>query len=157
MASRLRVGRVLASHGYSDPRNLPICNTPATEENVFLICITPLSNHFPTATLQPDFSNSGRPQRSIRMGCQSTWLDRATVPFRHVSPLIKGCLGDRFSTWKEGRFVAGVPDRVADQVVPLQATRVHSRQHKDVGVHVIVDSHKTLGIMKSVETPYVLL
>ena len=51
----------------------------------------------------------------------------------------------------------GVPDRVADQVVPFQATRVHSRQHKDVGVHVIVDSHNTLGIMKSVETPYVLL
>jgi len=68
------------------------------------------------------------------MGCQSTWLDRATVPFRHVSPLIKGCLGDRFSTWKEGRFVAGVPDRVADQVVPFQATRVHLRKHKDVGV-----------------------
>src|SRR3984893_19321252 len=62
-----------------------------------------------------------------------------------------------FNLLKERRFVAGVPDRVADQVVPFQATRVHSRQHDDVGIHVIVDSHNALGIMKSVETSYVLL
>jgi hypothetical protein len=34
---------------------------------------------------------------------------------------------------------------------------MHSRQHRDVGIHVIVDSHNALDIMKSVETPYVLL
>src|SRR6266404_6310077 len=62
-----------------------------------------------------------------------------------------------FNLLEERRFVAGVPDRVADQVVPFQTTRVHSRQHEDVGIHVIVDSHNALGIMKSVETPYVLL
>ncbi len=62
-----------------------------------------------------------------------------------------------FNRLKERRSVAGVPDRVADQVVTFQATRVHSPQHKDVGVHVIVYSHNTLGIMKSVQTPYVLL
>src|SRR6266568_3797532 len=62
-----------------------------------------------------------------------------------------------FNLPKERHLVAGVPDRVADQVVPFQATGVHSRQHQDVGVHIIVDSHNTLGVMKSVETPYVLL
>jgi hypothetical protein len=46
---------------------------------------------------------------------------------------------------------------VADQPVRSQAARVHSRQHKDVGAYVIVDSQNTLGIMKSVETSYVLL
>ena len=53
--------------------------------------------------------------------------------------------------------VAVIPDRITDESIAFQATRVHSRQHQNVGIHVIVDSHNTLGIMKSVETPHVLL
>jgi hypothetical protein len=53
--------------------------------------------------------------------------------------------------------VAVIPDRITDESIAFQATRVHSRQHQDIGIHVIVDLHNTLGIMKSVETPYVLL
>jgi deoxyhypusine synthase len=53
--------------------------------------------------------------------------------------------------------VAVIPDRITDESIAFQATGVHSRQHRDIRINIVVDPDNTLCVMKSVETPHVLL
>src|SRR5262249_50103339 len=48
-------------------------------------------------------------------------------------------------------------DFVAHVAVPLQPAPIHSREHQDVPINVVVDLNDSLGIVKPMKSPDVLL
>ncbi len=50
-----------------------------------------------------------------------------------------------------------VNDFIAHVAVSLHSATVHSRQHQNVGIDVVVDLNDSLGVVKSMKSPDVLL
>ena len=54
-------------------------------------------------------------------------------------------------------LAGGTTNSVTDGVIAFQPPRVHSRQHEDVGIDVVIDSNNAFRIVKPVKPSDVLL